>query len=121
MKKPKKQHKKPTNKGKVGKDSSRNEKGQFVPGHKKTNGSGESPYARKARQLREALIAAISEKDIQEIIETQLKKAKAGNTEAVNLVLNRALGKPIQSHELYGKDGGAPIPVKIVHFDDVAE
>ena len=52
---------------------------------------------RRVGQLRSALIRAISPADLKQIIRVLIKKAKAGDVQAANLVLDRALGKPVEA------------------------
>jgi ribosomal protein L17 len=44
--------------------------------------------------LRVALVRAVSEQDVREIIEKMVAQAKAGDAVAARIVLDRVLGKP---------------------------
>ena len=54
----------------------RGEDGRFLPGN--AGGPG-NPYARKVAALRRSLINAVTHEDIEEIIHSQVEKAKQGN------------------------------------------
>lgn len=54
----------------------------------------------------------ISETDWQDIITKLMAMAKHGNIRAIEILLDRRFGKPIQKQELTGSDGGA-IPVEL--------
>ena len=77
----------PTKNGQNGRDA----KGKFVKGN--PGGPG-NPFARKVHRLRAALISAVTEEDIQEIVQARVKLAKNGDVAAAREVLSRTLGKP---------------------------
>jgi ribosomal protein L17 len=59
------------------------------------NRSGKgNPLAARVGKLRSALVAAVSEQDVREIIEKMVEQAKSGDTLAARIVLDRVLGKP---------------------------
>ena len=93
--KKKKKSSKSKSNGLVGRDKS----GQFVKGHKLSIGN-RSHASEPAKQLKEALLAAISVKDMQDIIAMLIKKSKEGDIPAIKELFDRALGRPLQTHEV---------------------
>ena len=72
-------------------DNGRDERGRFTNG----NGGGPgNPHARQVAKLRAAMIAAVSEQDIEAIVGTLIEQAKGGDVRAAQVVLDRCLGKP---------------------------
>ena len=65
--------------------------GRFLPGN--ADGPG-NPYAKKVAELRGSLINSINHDDIELIINSQIKKAKKGDTMAAKFILERILGRP---------------------------
>lgn len=98
-------------------DNGRNKKGQFKKGNKCAEGH-EDPRNRKAQKLRYALLKALSEKDIQEIVKKLKKMAKDGNIQAIKEVFDRCLGKPEQP--VTGL-GGGPIPITIIDYANIKD
>jgi hypothetical protein len=94
-----KKHNKPRTSGDNGE---RDGNGRFVKGHKGM--TGPQPTAIKSKQLREALLAAVTAADIQEIVKKLVAKAKAGDVQATKEIFDRCLGKPQQSHNVEGGD-----------------
>jgi len=72
--------------------SGRDANGRFAPGN--PGGPG-NPYARKVAQLRKALVNFITDEDMKEIALVLKEKAKRGNTAAIKLLFQYALGKPL--------------------------
>ena len=56
-----------------------------------------NPFARAVGRLRAALIAAVSDEDIGEIVHALVTEAKAGNVMAAREVLDRCLGRPVEA------------------------
>ncbi|MEX2169508.1 MAG: hypothetical protein WD851_09355 [Pirellulales bacterium] len=79
--------------GHHGRDTS----GRFAPGNKAGRGN---PLARKVQQLRAALVQAVTEADVKNIIAALVKAAKAGDVVAAREILDRTIGKPAQTHLL---------------------
>jgi hypothetical protein len=75
-------------------DNGKDEKGKFAAGNK--YGSG-NPFAKQVNQLRSALLKTIEPEDIIAIVKILIKKAKAGNILCIKEVLDRSLGKPIET------------------------
>lgn len=75
--------------------SNRDRQGRFVPGHH-APGPG-NPFARRTAALRSALLAAVSEKDLKAIVAKLVKLAKAGDVIAAREVLNRCVGRPVET------------------------
>lgn len=67
----------------------RDSRGRFVQGNK---GGPGNPHGGKVAKLRSALLAAVSQKDLREIIARMVAEAKAGDVQAAKLVLDRCLG-----------------------------
>jgi hypothetical protein len=65
--------------------------GRFAQGN--AGGPG-NPFARRVAALRSALLAAVTEADLDAIARTLAQQAKDGNVAAARLLLSYALGKP---------------------------
>jgi hypothetical protein len=74
------------------KGGNRDANGRFLTGHK-IPGPG-NPLGRRIAQLRSALVEAVSEQDVREIIGKMVALAKSGDVLAARLILDRCLGKP---------------------------
>ena len=72
-------------------DSGRDENGRFVAGNK---GGPGNPFGRYTAQLRVALLAAITEEDMQAVARKLIEQAVAGSLPAIKLLLQYAIGKP---------------------------
>ena len=79
----------PTRNGNNGRD----EHGRFTQGN--PGGPG-NPYAVQVGKLRTALLNAVTEDDIREIIGALVEKAKEGNIAAARVLFDRTLGKPLE-------------------------
>ena len=77
--------------------------GRFLPGNKCGTGN---PHLKKVRQLRSALLKAVTGKDLREIIKALVEKAKAGDVLAAREIFDRALGKSKQSIDIDQAGGG---------------
>ena len=64
--------------------------GRFAPGN--AGGPG-NPHAKQVGALRSAMLRAISEEDMQEIVAKLVALARSGNVPAAKEVLDRCLGK----------------------------
>lgn len=65
--------------------------GRFVPGYK---GGPGNPHAAQVSKLRSAMLRAVSEEDIQGIVQKLVELARDGNVRAAQEVLSRCLGRP---------------------------
>jgi hypothetical protein len=63
-----------------------------------------NPFAKQVAALRAKLYAAVTEADLQEVVQALLTKAKAGDVPAVRELLDRLLGKPPQAVHLAGSE-----------------
>lgn len=70
----------------------RDAKGRFAAGNRLARGN---PEAQRVGKLRSKLIRAVSSRDIAEVVEGLVSKAKAGDTAAAKLLLDRVLGPPV--------------------------
>ena len=77
----------------LAKGAKRDEHGRFLPGTQPGPGN---PYAKRVGQLRSALLNAVSENDMREIIEALVAKAKEGDIAAARTLFDRVLGKPVE-------------------------
>ena len=68
----------------------RDTSGKFLPGN--AGGPG-NPYAQKVAKLRAVMLSAVTEKDMRAITKKLVKLASAGDLKAIELLLNRTLGK----------------------------
>jgi hypothetical protein len=69
----------------------RRQDGRFGPGNSFGRGN---PTAKHAQRLRQLFVTAVTEDDIKAIVVKLVELAKAGDIQAANLLLTRALGKP---------------------------
>jgi hypothetical protein len=86
---------KPSTNGDNGKDAA----GKFVAGNK---GGPGNPFSRQVAKLRSALLQTVTTQDIIAIVKVLIKKAKKGNVACAKEVLDRSLGKPVET-DLYEK------------------
>lgn len=75
----------------------RDKSGRFASGNRAGKGN---PLARKVQQLRTAMVDAVSDADVKEIIAALVTAAKAGDVTAAREILDRTVGKPAQTHLL---------------------
>ena len=71
--------------------SGRDRNGRFTKGN--PGGPG-NPFARKVSAMRRAMLNAVTEDDLREIVQTLATKAKEGDTAAIKILLDRVIGKP---------------------------
>ncbi len=71
----------------------RDEHGHFRTGNR---GGPGNPFARQIARLRQALLNAVSEADLLEIIDMLKRKAKEGDVAAARLLLSYSIGKPVE-------------------------
>ena len=100
--------------------SGRKSNGQFAKGNK--HGTG-NPYARRVARLRSALLDAVGENGLADIVQGMISAAKGGDVAAAKLLLSYLLGKPVESvepdyveiheRELQSKDRGLDSDDKI--------
>ena len=74
-----------------GNSKGRNANGRFAVGN--PGGPG-NPHGKKQAQLRAALYGAVSLADVRAIAKVLVKQAREGDLDAVELLLDRLLGKP---------------------------
>src|SRR5205823_2099777 len=72
-------------------DSSRDGNGRFTKGN--AGGPG-NPFNPELAALRKALIAAVTEGDVQDVIRQVMVKARLGDLAAAKIVLGYVIGKP---------------------------
>ena len=87
----------------------RDASGKFV------KGNNANPGGRPKSDLSiTALIdAAVNEDDWKFIIAALLKKARRGDHKAIEMLLDRRFGRPVQQNQLTGADGGA-VAIRII-------
>ncbi len=81
--------------------SDRDNSGKFVGGNKASVGNKKGTD-RKSKELKKALLDAVTEKDIKEIAKAILKKAKKGDTPSIKELFDRLWGRPKQGIEIGG-------------------
>jgi hypothetical protein len=93
--------------------------GKFGAGNSFGRGN---PTARHAQRLRQLFVTAVTEDDVKAIVTKLVELAKAGDIQAANLLLTRALGKPSTSDNSLPIDS-IPItsPDQIKTIDDARE
>lgn len=72
----------------------RDERGRFTAGN--AGGPG-NPHAAQVGRLRSALVSAVTEEDMREVITALVDKAKAGSIAAARVLFDRVLGKPVEA------------------------
>lgn len=82
----------------------RDGQGRFLPGN--PGGPG-NPLAGRVHQYRTALAEAVTEDDIRAVIGKLVAAARAGERWAIRELLDRCLGKPMQTAALLALDGRA--------------
>jgi len=100
--------------------SGRKSNGQFAEGNKCGTGN---PYARRVARLRSALLDAVGDDGLTDIVQGMVTAAKGGDVAAAKLLLSYLLGKPVESvepdyvdiheRELQSKDRGLDSDDKI--------
>jgi hypothetical protein len=71
--------------------SERDHSGRFVKGNK---GGPGNPFARRTAALRQAMLDAVTEDDLQAIVRQLIQQAREGDVAAARLVLSYSIGKP---------------------------
>lgn len=93
----------------------RDTKGRFQQGNKAGKGN---PNAARAQQLRHAMLAAVTTKDIRDVIRAMVRAAKNGDAQAAKLVLDRSLGPVTEKMELALEHSGQIVMVEIPQTED---
>ena len=75
---------------------SRATNGQFARGN---SGGPGNPFGRRLASMRQAILVAVSDEDITQIMKSMTDLAKSGNIQAAKLVLHYAVGKPAPAPE----------------------
>lgn len=71
----------------------RDERGRFAPGNR---GGPGNPHAKQTGKLRSAMLKAVTEKDMRDVVMKLVELAKSGNVPAAKEVLDRCLGRPVE-------------------------
>ncbi|MCA8979434.1 MAG: hypothetical protein KDC14_05375 [Planctomycetes bacterium] len=72
----------------------RDQRGRFSKGN---SGGPGNPHAAQVGRLRSAMLNAIGEDDIRELVARLLELAKSGEIRAIKEVLDRTLGRPVEA------------------------
>ena len=72
----------------------RDERGRFMRGNR---GGPGNPHVEKTAKLRSALLSAVTEKDLKAVVMKLVKLAKDGDVVAAREILNRCIGKPVET------------------------
>ncbi len=72
----------------------RDGRGRFSQGN---SGGPGNPHAAKVASLRAAILAAVTEDDIRQVVATLVTMAKGGDLPAIRELLLRTVGKPVES------------------------
>ncbi len=91
--------------------SGRTSNGRFALGN--PGGPG-NPHGRRSAWLREQLLEAVSDRDMQAVVRALVSKAKAGDIAAIRELLNRVLGRVPE----YGDGEPADLPPSIPLTDE---
>ena len=94
--------------------SGRDSRGRFAKGNR---GGPGNPFARQTAALRSALLAAVTEQDMQEVAAALLLRARLGNLAAIKLLFSYVIGRPVDpvDPDTLDRDewrlfGQAPVP-----------
>jgi hypothetical protein len=93
---------KPSADGSVGNASEgqdRTSSGQFAQGHSYSVGN-KSHTNERTKALKQALLEAVSDQDMKDIVVKLVKKAKEGDIQAIKELFDRCLGRPLQTHSV---------------------
>ncbi len=71
--------------------------GRFLQGNSYGHGN---PLGKQVNRLRAALIRAVDEDDLDQVIRTLVRQAKGGDVAAAKVLLERLFGKPFQELHL---------------------
>ena len=84
----------------------RDSKGRFIKGHKPFigNNPGRKPKATEDKYLR-VFSDTVTDKDLEEILQTVMARAKAADMVAARIIFDYALGKPRQQVTVEGDIG----------------
>ena len=77
----------------------RNAQGRFVAGN---SGGPGNPHAQRVAAVRAALMEAVTDEDLRQIVQALVLKAKGGDTMAAREILDRLLGKAKQEVQMGG-------------------
>jgi hypothetical protein len=77
-----------------GSNGQRDSRGRFAKGN--PGGPG-NPHGRAVARLRSAILSAVSEKDLYDVVAALVSKAKSGDVVAARELLDRIGGKPFAS------------------------
>jgi len=75
-------------------DNGRDEHGRFTAGN--AGGPG-NPHAAQVGRLRSALLNAVTEDDMRDVVLALVRKAKDADVVAARVLFDRVLGKPIEA------------------------
>jgi hypothetical protein len=92
-----------------GPNPERDERGRLLPGStvgKNALGGG-NPNVKRMAEYKKALMDCGSDDDIRELYGVLMSAAKGGDVQAAKLLLDHLCGRPSQTVELSGLDGGA--------------
>jgi hypothetical protein len=82
----------------------RDERGLFKPGNQFSKGFG-NPSVRRMAALKKAFIECVTEEDVRKLYASLLAAALDGDTQSARLIMDHALGKPVQALEVTGTEG----------------
>src|ERR1044072_4028692 len=77
-----------------GSPSERDRKGRFQKGNR---GGPGNPFARQTAKLRQAMLDAVSDDDIKDVVNALKEQARRGDVAAIRLLLSYSIGKPTEA------------------------
>jgi hypothetical protein len=80
--------------GRAGQQSGRDEHGRFVVGNK---GGPGNPFARQTARLRKAMLAVVTDEDMQAIAAKLIELARGGDVAAAKVLLAYVIGRPAEA------------------------
>lgn len=97
----------------IGRDAS----GRFAPGNAGGPGAIAHERSKRARELRQALHAAVTPEDIAAVARALVDRAKAGDVAAARELLDRIIGRPIPVQATGDDRGDEPLVIRLA-FDN---
>ena len=75
---------------------SRDSSGRFMAGNSYARGHG-NPHAARVNELRKSILATVSPGDVADVMRALLVEARSGNVLACREILDRTVGKPLET------------------------
>jgi hypothetical protein len=100
--------------------SGREPNGLFAKGNTLSKGVGGNPNVKRQAALKKAFIECVTEEDVRKLYASLLAAALGGDTQSARLIMDHALGKPVQVLEVTGTEG-EPVTFNMAAFVGVIQ